>query len=69
MAQGITLRFTNLEDEWPAGMLRHVGWQAKTHLEASFPALGDITVEVFDTTDFDFGRSTGKEDEDGKTSS
>lgn len=65
MAQGITFRFADGKTSFPAPVLRTVGWVTKQQMEKQFPALGELIVEVFDTTDFDFGRSTNKEGSDG----
>lgn len=57
MAQGITLRLQTDAAEFPAPLLRQIAWVIKCNAEVAFPGLGDLTVEVFDTTDFDFGRN------------
>ncbi len=56
MSQGITIRLCDAEAQFPAQVLRAVAWEAKDLVEAKFPGLGDLTVEVWDTTDFEFGR-------------
>lgn len=57
MAQGITLRLADPEVSFEPQLLRAIGWAIKEMAEAKYPGLGDLILEIYDTTDFSFGRS------------